>query len=129
MMNKISAAQAGQMMKLAAENLRALSEANVTLESENGDLKEKLAHFEKKERAEKIASAMEEKGIESHISFEEKVAGILKRDDLDVLEAAVGFSAPQMKIASVHEDGAVVSDGDHHGSQAEQNFAASLASF
>lgn len=130
-MNKVSAAQASQMMKLAAENLRALSEDNVGLRTENDELKTKVASFEKRERAEKIAKTMEDKGLESELSFEEKVAGLLKRDNLDVVEEAVGMSAPQMKIASVHEDGSasiISTDGDIHGSSAEQNFAASLAS-
>jgi hypothetical protein len=45
-MNKISSTEVGQMMKVAAENLRALSEENQTL-------KTKVAAFERKARAEK----------------------------------------------------------------------------
>lgn len=129
-MNKVSAAQAGQMMKLAAENLRALSEENTGLKSENDELKTKVASFERRERAEKIAKTMENKGLESELSFEEKVAGLLKRDNLDVIEEAVGMSAPQMKIASVHEDAGSVgsTEGDIHGESATANFAAQLAS-
>jgi ribosomal protein S7 len=130
-MDKISNAQAGQMMKLAAENLRALSEENVGLRTQNDELITKVASYEKRERVEKIAKAMESKGLESELSFEEKVAGLSKRDNLDVVEEAVGMSAPQMKIASVHDDGTgsiVPTDGDYHGDAATQNFAASLAS-
>jgi hypothetical protein len=129
-MQKISSAQAGQMMKLAAENLRALSEENVGLRSENTDLKEKVASYERRERAEKIAKSMETKGLEPELSFEEKVAGLLKRDDLSVVEEAVSMSAPQMKLASVHEDGrpVVVQGEDFHGDQATASFAANLAS-
>lgn len=121
-MKKISSVEAGQMMKMAAENLRALSEENV-------ELREKVASYEKRDRAEKIATSMEEKGLEPEASFEEKVAGLLKRDDLDVVEKAVGFSAPQMKIASVHEDGPGGEvEGDTEGGVASANFAAGLAS-
>lgn len=121
MMEKMSAAQAGQMMKLAAENLRVLSE-------ENQDLRTKLAAYERKERAEKIAAAMVEKGLEPELSFEDKVAGLLKREDLEVVEEAVGMSAPQMKLASVHDDSRIEVEGGVEGSQAEAQFAANLAS-
>lgn len=122
-MRKLSNVEVGQMMKLAAENLRALSE-------ENQELRTKVAAYEKREKAEQIASLMDEKGLEPELSYQEKVAGLLKREDLEVVEQAVGMSAPQMKIASVHEDGEVtieggVSDDD---SRAESTFAAGLAS-
>ena len=122
-MNKYSGAQVGSVMKLAAENLRALSE-------ENQSLKEKVAHFEKKDRAEKIASAMETKHLEPESSFEEKVASLLKRDDLSVVEEAVGLIAKQEKLASVSEDSRVVVEGgtDDAGDNATDAFAANLAS-
>jgi len=129
-MQKVSAAQAGQMMKLAAENLRALSEENSGLKSENDELKTKVASFERQEHAQKIAKEMENKGIEPELSLDEKVAGLLKRENLDVIEEAVGMSAPQMKVASVHDDANPIGnmEGDHHGDSATANFAASLAS-
>jgi hypothetical protein len=123
-MRKISGVEVGQMMKLAADNLRALS-------GENQELKEKLAFFEKKERAESIATVMEEKGLEPDASYEEKVAGLIKRDDLEVVEQAVGMSAPQMKLASVHDDGTIEVEGGMHdddGGVAAGQFAAGLAS-
>ena len=120
-MNKLSNAQAGQMIKMAAENLRALSE-------ENQELKSKVSHFEKKARAEKIASSMEAKGLEPELSFQDKIAGLLKRDDLSVVEEAVGMSAPQMKLASVSDDTRVAVEGDETGNSATDAFAANLAS-
>lgn len=119
-MQKFSAAEAGQMMKLAAENLRALS-------AENQTLKEKVAHYEKHEKAERIAATMEEKGLEPELSLSEKIAGLMKRDDLSVVEEAVGMSAPQMKLASVHDAGLVQVEGGTD-SQAEAEFASRLAS-
>jgi hypothetical protein len=124
-MRKLSNVEVGQMMKLAAENLRALSE-------ENQGLREKVTSYEARDRAEKIAHVMEEKGLEPELSFDEKVDGLLKREDLAVVEQAVGMSAPQMKLASVHDDGSAVSvEGglsDEEGSGASANFAAGLAS-
>jgi len=122
-MNKFSQAEAGQAMKLAANSLRALSE-------ENQDLKTKLSHYEKKEHAEKVARLMEEKGIEPELSFQDKVAGLLRRERLDVVEEAVGLAAPQMKLASVHDDARVNVEGSSDGDSgfAAQQFAANLAS-
>lgn len=120
-MNKLSQAQTGQMMKLAAENLRSLSE-------ENQDLKTKVAHYEKKERVERIAHAMEAKGLEPELDFDEKVAGLLRRDKLDVVEEAVGLAAPQMKLASVHEDHRATIEGGEFTDDAADRFASNLAS-
>lgn len=121
-MTKISNMQVAQMMKLAADNLRVLSVDNVSL-------REKLAFYEKKDRAEKIASAMEAKGLEPELSIHEKVAGLMKREDLGIVEEAVSMSAPQMKLASVHEAGGVVSQvegGDNEGGNSESDFVNNL---
>lgn len=103
MLTKISQADQGQMMKMAAANIRALSERSSSLETENTTLKEKVAFFEKRERVEKLAHSMESKGIEPELPMSEKVAALMKRENLDVIEEAVKMSAPQMKIA--HADG------------------------
>lgn len=120
-MLKISAAQTGQMMKLAAASLRVLSE-------ENQDLRVKVASYEKKERAERIASAMQSKGLEPELDYQEKVAGLLQRDDLNIVEEAVGLTAPQMKLASVHEDRRVQVEGAEGTDDASDRFASNLAS-
>ena len=123
-MDKISTVEVGQTMKLASENLRALSE-------ENMQLREKVAHYEKVERVEKIASAMEEKGLEPELSFQDKVAGLMRRDRLDVVEEAVGLAAPQMKLASIHDpESADVGEAgsDNENGYAAASFAAGLAS-
>lgn len=120
-MDKVSNVQVGQMMKVAAGSLRTLSE-------ENQQLKEKVAHFEHKEKAEKVAALMEEKGLQPELSFSEKVAGLLRRENLDVVEEAVGMSAPQTKLASVYEESGVTVEGSVDGSSAQDAFAASLIS-
>jgi cell division septum initiation protein DivIVA len=129
MPQKISKVQVAQLHKLASSTIRALSEENVSLKEKNAELKEKVASFEKRARAEKIASSMEEKGINPDTSFEHKVDELLARDNLDVLEEAVGLAAPQMKIASIHDDGVEVEhSGDDNVDRATQQFANSLAS-
>lgn len=120
-MEKLSNAEVGQLAKLSAETIR-------TLSGENQELKSKVASFEKRDRAEQIAKAMDKKGLEPELSMEEKVAGLLKRDDLDVMEKAVGMTAPQMKLASVKEDTVVATEGDTAGDSATDAFAANLAS-
>jgi hypothetical protein len=129
MPEKISQAQVAQLSKLAATNLRALSEENGVLREEVGTLKTKVAAYEKQQRAEKIAADMESKGLNPEVSFATKVAEILRKDNLDVLEEAVGMAAPQTKIASIHEDGVEEeSGGDEVNDAAAQRFAAQLAS-
>jgi cell division septum initiation protein DivIVA len=129
MPDKISNVQVAQLQKLASNTLRALSEENGTLRTQNADLLTKVAAFEKRARAEKIAATMESKGLNPEVSFEEKIAEILRRDNFDVLEEAVGLAAPQTKVAFVHEDGVEVeSSGDASVDRAAQQFAAGLAS-
>lgn len=129
-MEKISHEQLAQLTKQAGAALRALSEEASGLRSANAELKQKIASYQKKERAEKIAALMEEKGIEPHLSFQEKVASISGRDNLDALEEAVGLVAPQAKLASLVEGNVEVEDDapDVHGDKATQRFAESLAS-
>lgn len=119
-MEKLSEAQVGQMLKEAAATVRALSEERQTL-------KTKVAHYEKKERAEKIAAQMDEKRLQSDLSFTDKVRGLMGRDDLDVVEEAVGLTAPQMKLASVAEEAGYVSAGSSDdASMAESAFVQNL---
>jgi hypothetical protein len=128
-MEKISNQQAAQLNKLAASTLRALSEENTELRTSNEELTVKVASYQKKEHAETIAVLMEEKGLNTELSFAEKVASILERTDLEVLEKAVGMSAPQMKLASVHDDSGVEveNSGDDVGDKAASDFANRLA--
>ena len=120
-MSNVNSTQAGLMMKVAAENVRALSQ-------ENQELKTKVAHYEKRARAEQIAARMEEKGLEPELTMQDKIAGLLKRDDLSVVEEAVSMSASQMKLASVSGDERVAVEGDDTGSSASDAFAINLSS-
>lgn len=119
-MTAIGQAQVGQMMKVAAENLQALSARNQELETEN-------AHYRKKDQAEKIAAKMEEKGLEPELSFQEKVAGLLKRPNLEVVDEAVGLTATQTKFASVNGGEEVQVDHEMTSDAAATQFAASLS--
>lgn len=126
-MNKISAAQAGQMMKLAAENLRAFSEENASLKTENVELREKVAHHERENRIVKIAQSMEEKGLNPHLSMEEKIETLRQNEKLEVVEEAVHMQASQMKTAHVADGNRVTVEGGSDGN-AESNFINDLVS-
>lgn len=111
-MNKLSSDVVRDTLAQVGPTLRALSE-------ENSGLKEKIAHFEKKERVEKLASAMHSKGLNPESTYEEKVAALMQRGNLAVIEEAVNMSAPQIKLAEV---------SDHPGNptNAESAFVAAI---
>lgn len=93
--------------KLSSDEVAAtLSQVGPTLRAlsvENTGLKEKVAAYERKERVEKIASAMQEKGLDHDTSHAEKVESLMDSDDLDVVERAIEMSAPQIKLATVSD--------------------------
>lgn len=111
-MNKLSSDEVRDTLAQVGPTLRALSE-------ENSELKEKLAHFQKVDRVTKLASKMHTKGLNPETSLEEKVAALMQRDNLNVIEEAVNMSAPQIKLAEV---------SDHPGNptNADAAFVASL---
>jgi hypothetical protein len=105
MMTKISNAEMSGVLQVTSNTIRELS-------AENTDLRTKLAQYEKRDHAEKIASAMDEKGLSPELSHKEKVAGLMQRDDLQVVERAVEMNAPQMKLASVAEGQFVAAESE-----------------
>jgi hypothetical protein len=109
-MNKLASNKVAGVLNQVGPALRALSE-------ENQSLKEKIAHYEKRERVEKIASSMTAKNLEPETSYEEKVASLMASGDLDVVEKAISFSAPQIKLAAL-------SDEPGGGADAASNFEA-----
>lgn len=111
-MNKLSSTKVAEVLAQVPIALRALSQ-------ENQELKEKVASFEKQARATKIATSMQSKNLSPDTSYEEKVAALLERDDLDVYEKAIDLSAPQIKLAAL-------SDHPGNAANAEDAFAAGL---
>lgn len=96
MKTKLSSEQVGGVLRQVGPALRALSE-------ENAALKEKLAHHERRERVEKIASTMDAKNLEPELSHDEKVERLMGAGDLDVVEKAVDLSSQQVKLASLSD--------------------------
>jgi hypothetical protein len=104
-MNKISSEQAGQILGQVAPTLRAQQQKIESLETEKGELTEKVAFYQRRERAEKIAAQLEAKGLDPETSFTQKVDGLMKPEtDLDVVEKAIDMSAPQIKLASLSDN-------------------------
>lgn len=97
-MQKLSSTKVAEVIRQVGPTLRALSEENQTL-------KEKLAHYEKRDRVEKIASAMEAKNLDPDTSYNEKVERLMADNtDLGVVEKAIEISAPQIKLAALSDD-------------------------
>ena len=105
-MEKLSAAEWQEILAEVPSVLRALVE-------ENRELKEKVAGYERKEHAEKVASLMVERGIEPNVGYQEKVASLLRdpQRDLRVMEEAVRLEVPALKLASVSDDQYVGNSG------------------
>jgi len=90
-MKKISTQDAASLLKQAGAAIEALT-------SERNTLSEKVASYEKKGRMEKIARDMEEKGLSTDLTFEQKVAALEVVPSLDVTEEAIKLAAPQGRI-------------------------------
>lgn len=95
-MNKLSSDDVRGTLAQVGPTLRAMSEENL-------GLKTKLAHYQKMERVAKLASSMQKKGLNPETTMEEKVAALMQRDNLNVIEEAVNMSAPQIKLAEVSD--------------------------
>jgi hypothetical protein len=102
-MKKISSEDAAATLAQVGPTLRALS-------AENSDLRTKVAHYEKRDRAEKIASQMEAKQLDPETTHGQKVDTLMDQDNLDVVEQAVEMSAPQIKLASISDHAGNPSD-------------------
>lgn len=101
-MNKISNAQMAEVLSDAATTLRA-QQAYI------GELEEKLASKETRERVEKLASAMHQKGLELDVTVSDLADCLEKaaeQQKLDVIEEAVNLTGPDMgsKLASLTHD-------------------------
>jgi hypothetical protein len=105
---KISAAQAAQVYSEVPGVLRALATERDELLTKNASLQSELEEFKKRDRIEKIARSMHEKGIDPDSSVEEKSERIKEAADkgksLDVLEEAIEMTAPNGELAKLAEE-------------------------
>lgn len=96
MMNKLSSTKVAEVLSQVGPTLRA-QQAELTA------LREKVAHYEKRDRVEKIANIMQAKNLDPDTSVDEKVEALMGEEDLDVVEKAINFSAPQIKLAALSD--------------------------
>ena len=101
-MNKISNAKVAEVLSDAATTLRA-QQAYI------GELETKLAAKEQRERVEKLASQMHQKGFDLDVSVSDladRLEKAAEQKKLDVIEAAVDLAGPDMgsKLASLTND-------------------------
>lgn len=108
-MQKMSSEQVSQVLSQVGPTLRGQQEKIQSLEAERQELTEKLAHYQKRERAEKIASKIHAKGLSPDASFGDTVDNLMEKN-LDVVEEAVEMSAPQIKLASLSDTPGNASD-------------------
>lgn len=111
------------MQKLASTKVaEVLAQVPVALraqQEEIAQLREKVAHYEKRDRVIKIASAMQAKNLDPETSYEEKITNLMDSENLDVVEKAIDLSAPQIKLAAL-------TDHPGNASDAESAFIAGL---
>ena len=104
-MEKLSSQERALLFKDAGAALR-WADQKIT------ELQEKVAHYERQERARKIASQMDDE-MRGGLSVEEKTASILSsQQNLDVLEQAVELRTTDPKLASVGEGDEVENHGN-----------------
>jgi hypothetical protein len=105
---KISAAKAAAVYEEVPGVLRKLASERDELRAENESLREKVAEYERRDRIEKIARSMHDKGIDTASSMEDKVERIKEAAErgrsLDVIEEAVEMTAPNGDLAKLAED-------------------------
>lgn len=104
-MNKIAHTKVAEVLAQVAPTMRA---QQATIEA----LTEKVAHFEKQARVQKLASEMQAKNLNSESTFEDKVDSLMGEEDgkLDVIEQAISMSAPQVKLAALSDHPANAAD-------------------
>ena len=88
-----------------AELREKAASALLNLESENQQLREKLASAEKQEHCIKIARKMVDKGLLGSVDdFLEKVAELMQFDDLETFERAVDISVHGLSIGEIDDE-------------------------
>ena len=89
----------------SADTMRKLAAVNASLRSENSELRDKVASYERNDRIREIASQMEEKGLNAELTYDEKIASLAGYSDLDRVEEAVKMaSSGSLQLASVSSD-------------------------
>lgn len=88
----------------SATALRQMAEKVASLEQENSHLRTKINEYENLSEISTLAHEMEEKGLNSDMTFEEKVASMRQAQNLEnVREAVKMASAGYIRLADVSD--------------------------
>lgn len=108
---KINSAQASVIAARGATVIRTLSEKVASLEAENQTLRSTLEDHTRTRQVHELAQEMEDKGLNAHLSFDEKVAHLSRTSDLDSVRHAVAMVSsggiPFAKVADAPSTGGV----------------------
>jgi hypothetical protein len=101
-MLKIGSAELAVVSARSAATIRSLTEKVASLEQENVQLRTKLASIARDHKVAEIAREMEDKGLNAHMTFEEKIAHIRGHAHLENVQEAVKMaSAGSVRLADV----------------------------
>jgi len=108
-MEKISSQKVASVLSTVPGMLRSLAQERDALATENGELKEKVAEYQHRERVDNIAKIAASRDIDGlGETHEDKVASIEEAIErgksLDVMEEAVKMSSPRGEIGSLSGD-------------------------
>lgn len=112
-MDKLSASQVQAILADVPETLMALAYERDWAMDKLASAEEELNRYRTKERLDKLAQKMEDRGFQTGSSHEEKVEFLLKKAEagqLEALEQAVEMSAPQQPIGWLGDQGGNSSD-------------------
>lgn len=105
-MNKISAADAATVLSKVPEVLLACDQKIQKLASENAVLKEKVAHYETRDRVDGVLALMNEHHIDAGMDESEKRAMLLEKaaeGKLEVVEQAVKLAAEGSPLGQISD--------------------------
>ena len=95
----MSATKVAAVLHQVPGTIRGLVEEVSQLRQENEGLREKVAHVELQKRAENIARMMDEKGFDTDVPYEDKVAEIMLNPHITALEEGVKRASGQTGIS------------------------------
>jgi hypothetical protein len=103
-MLKIGGAELAVVSAKGAAAIRSLTEKVASLEQENMQLRTQLATIHRDAQVAELAHDMEEKGLNSHMTFDEKIAHLRSHSRLEnVREAVKMASAGNIRIAEISD--------------------------
>jgi hypothetical protein len=86
---KLGSSQIAAVTARASKVTRALADENAQLREKNASLVAEISSYQRRDQVRKLASQMEEKGLNADMTFDEKVASIFSYEDLGAVQEAI----------------------------------------